>query len=63
VKTVLLISLLALARKLIILDPHEFTSGQLTGLAAMTIALGITYWLMRERDDRLLGTFPADTHE
>ncbi|HZV61016.1 MAG TPA: phosphate-starvation-inducible PsiE family protein [Methylophilaceae bacterium] len=54
VKTVLLIALLALTRKFIILDLHEITSGQLIGLAAVTLALGVSYWLMRERDDRLL---------
>jgi uncharacterized membrane protein (DUF373 family) len=55
-KMVLLISLLALARKFIILDVTETTPNQLFGLAAVTLALGITYWLIRERDDRL---FPS----
>jgi uncharacterized membrane protein (DUF373 family) len=50
-KTVLLISLLAMARRFIILDPTA-TSAELLGLAAVTLALGGTYWLMRERDDR-----------
>jgi uncharacterized membrane protein (DUF373 family) len=50
-KTVLLISLLAMARRFIILDPTT-TSTELLGLAAVTLALGGTYWLMRERDDR-----------
>lgn len=52
-KVVLLIAILALARKFIILDLHETSPGQLLGLAAVTLALGATYWLMRERDDRL----------
>jgi uncharacterized membrane protein (DUF373 family) len=52
-KVIILIALLALARKLIIMDLHEVTAGQLLGLAALTLALGIIYWLMRERDDRL----------
>jgi uncharacterized membrane protein (DUF373 family) len=50
---VLLIALLALARKFIILDLHETTAEQLLGLAAITLVLGVTYWLLRERDDRL----------
>lgn len=54
-KVILLIALLALARKLIVLDMHEVTAEQMIGLAAITLALGITYWLMRERDDRLTG--------
>jgi uncharacterized membrane protein (DUF373 family) len=52
-KVVLLIALLAVARKFIILDVRETTPGYLFGLAAITFALGATYWLMRERDDRL----------
>jgi len=52
-KVVLLIALLALARKFIILDLHEVDAGQLLGLAAITLVLGIAYWLLRERDDRI----------
>ena len=54
-KVVLLIALLAMARKFIILDLHEVTPGHLLGLAAITLVLGIAYWLMRERDDRFAG--------
>lgn len=50
-KVVLLIALLALARKLIVLDLKEHDATELIGLAAITLALGITYWLLRERDD------------
>jgi uncharacterized membrane protein (DUF373 family) len=52
-KVVLLIALLALARKFIILDLHETSAAHLLGLAAVTLVLGITYWLLRERDDRI----------
>jgi len=48
-RIVLLISLLALARKFIILDLRETTPGQLIALAAVTLALVITYWLWRDR--------------
>src|ERR1700704_2705208 len=51
-KIVLLIALLAIARKFIILDLSSVDAAQLLGLAAITLALGITYWLLRERDDR-----------
>ncbi len=51
-KTVLLISLLAMARRFIIMDLSEASSLELLGLATVTLALGGTYWLMRERDDR-----------
>lgn len=51
-KVVLLIALLALARKFIILDLKEVGPGELLGLAAITLVLGATYWLIRERDER-----------
>lgn len=59
VKTVLLIALLALSRKFIVLDVHTTSSPTIAALAGATLALGIVYWLLRERDDRLamsLGT-------
>lgn len=52
VKTVLLIGLLALARKFIILDPAETSPEKIAALGAATLALGAVYWLMRERDDK-----------
>ena len=58
VKTVLLIALLALSRKFIILEP-DISPGKLAALAATTLALGVTYWLLRERDDRLAGQAAA----
>ncbi|MFZ5658231.1 MAG: phosphate-starvation-inducible PsiE family protein [Pseudomonadota bacterium] len=54
VKTVILIALLALSRKFIILDLHETDALMLIALAAVTLALGAVYWMMRERDDRHL---------
>jgi uncharacterized membrane protein (DUF373 family) len=54
-KVVLLIALLALARKFIVLEVHEYAAQELFALAATTLALGITYWLLRDRDDRVAG--------
>jgi len=51
-KVVLLIALLAMARKFIILDLGAVSGEQLLGLAAITLVVGVVYWLMRERDDR-----------
>ena len=51
-KIVLLIALLALARKFILLDLKETTSPELLGLAAVTLAIGASYWLVREQEDR-----------
>jgi uncharacterized membrane protein (DUF373 family) len=58
-KTVLLIALLASARRFIILEITTASSTELFGLAAGTLALGIVYWLMRDRDDRG-GNLPAE---
>jgi len=41
----------AVARKFIVLDIRDATTGYLLGLAAITLALGATYRLMRERSD------------
>ena len=51
-KTVLLISLLTMARRFIIMDLTAASSVGLLGLAAVTLALGATCSLMRERDGR-----------
>ena len=59
VKTVVLISILALARKFIILNieakPKATIVNAGVALGFAVIALGIVYWLMRERDDRSAG--------
>jgi uncharacterized membrane protein (DUF373 family) len=49
---VLLIALLALARKFIVLDLRTVSTTELLGLAAATLALGATYWLIRRPHDR-----------
>jgi uncharacterized membrane protein (DUF373 family) len=50
VKTVVLIALIALSRKFVILDP-DTSPGNIAALAGAILALGIVYWLIRERDD------------
>ena len=52
-RMVILIALLALARKVIVVDLVAAAPAALVALAALTLALGVTYWLMRERDDRV----------
>ncbi len=59
VKTVILIGLIALARKFVILEP-EASPGKIAALAGATLALGATYWLLRERDDRTAGESSDD---
>ncbi|MDO8827687.1 phosphate-starvation-inducible PsiE family protein [Methylophaga sp.] len=53
VKTVVLIALIALSRKFVILDPDETGPAKIAALAGAAVAMGIVYWLLRERDDRL----------
>jgi uncharacterized membrane protein (DUF373 family) len=53
VKTVVLIALLALSRKFVILDTKAIEPATIAALAGATLALGVVYWLLRERDDRL----------
>lgn len=50
VKTVVLIALLALARKFIILDATKTEPLTIIGLAVAIIALGAVHWLVRDQD-------------
>jgi uncharacterized membrane protein (DUF373 family) len=52
VRSVLLIALLAVVRKLIILDLAHTEWVQLLALAAAIMALGCAYWLVRDQDRR-----------
>jgi len=54
VKTVVLIALIALSRKFVILDSGATAPSTIAALAGATVALGAVYWLLRERDDRML---------
>jgi uncharacterized membrane protein (DUF373 family) len=52
VRTVVLIALLAIVRKLLILDLNSAEAQQLFALAAAILALGGVYWLIRDQDRR-----------
>jgi uncharacterized membrane protein (DUF373 family) len=52
VRTVILIAMLAVVRKLIILDLTTTNAPQLFALAAAMLALGGIYWLARYQDQR-----------
>jgi uncharacterized membrane protein (DUF373 family) len=52
VRTVLLIALLAIVRKLMIIDLSATEAQQVFALAAAILALGAVYWLVREQDRR-----------
>jgi uncharacterized membrane protein (DUF373 family) len=49
---VILIAMLAIVRKLIILDVATTNAAQLFGLAAAILSLGGVYWLVRDQDRR-----------
>jgi uncharacterized membrane protein (DUF373 family) len=59
VRTVLLIALLAIVRKLMILDLATTDAPELFALAAAVLALGAVFWLVREQDRRDTAA-PAD---
>jgi len=52
VKTVILLAMLAVVRKLIILDLHAEQPMQVFALGAASLALGAVYWLVRDQDRR-----------
>lgn len=52
-EVILLIALLAIARKFIILDIEKTSAEVMFGLAAIALTLGIIYWLLRECDNSL----------
>ncbi len=51
VKTVVLIAILAISRKMIILDAKATAPMTLFSLAAILIALGCVYWFIKEEDE------------
>ncbi|ARW11962.1 hypothetical protein APT_10198 (plasmid) [Acetobacter pasteurianus NBRC 101655] len=53
VRTIVLIALLAVARKFILLDLNKVSAMELFALSAAVLALGIVYWLVREQDARV----------
>lgn len=55
VRTIMLIALLAIARKFIILDLSETESSKIAALAGAALALGAVHWLVRDQDRRELG--------
>jgi|DewCreStandDraft_4_1066084.scaffolds.fasta_scaffold00080_19 uncharacterized membrane protein (DUF373 family) len=53
VRVMVLLALLAILRKLIILDLAETEAGKVLALAAVLVGLGAVYWAVREQDRRL----------
>jgi len=61
VRAVILIALLAIVRKLIILDIKSTEATQLLALAAAVLALGGAYWLIQDQDRRRAAARAAST--
>ncbi|MGC9270796.1 phosphate-starvation-inducible PsiE family protein [Acidiphilium sp.] len=53
VRSIILIAMLAMARKFIILDIGTAEEGELFGLSAAILSLGVVYWMVRDQDRRL----------
>jgi uncharacterized membrane protein (DUF373 family) len=51
-QAVILIAQLAVARKVIVTEFYEMPPASVAATAGLVLALGITYWLIRERDAR-----------
>ncbi len=49
IQLVVATALMAIARKVIVLDLTKLTADYLLGIAAVVIALGITYWLITKK--------------
>jgi uncharacterized membrane protein (DUF373 family) len=54
IRSVVMITLLAICRKVIILDLRETDTSQVFALAAAILALGVVYWLIRDSDQRFV---------
>jgi uncharacterized membrane protein (DUF373 family) len=54
IRSVVMIALLAICRKVIILDLRETDTSQVFGLATAILALGVVYWLIRDSDQRFV---------
>jgi uncharacterized membrane protein (DUF373 family) len=59
-RTVILIAMLAIVRKLLIIDLSATDAFHLFALSAAVLALGAVYWLVREQDRREVAHRRAD---
>ena len=49
VKIVVLIAIIALARKFLVMDPKEFEPMMIAAFALVTLSLGVVYWLLAKK--------------
>ena len=50
VKIIILIAIIALARKFLVLDPKDYDAGIMAAYALIALSLGIIYWLLSKRE-------------
>jgi len=50
VKIVVLIAIIALARKFLVLDPKEYDAAIMAAYGFIALALGVIYWLLSKRE-------------
>ena len=53
VEFIILVAIIAIARKAIVWDFKKYTTEELISLAIMTVALGITYFLVKKADIKI----------
>lgn len=51
VKIVVLIAIIALARKFLVMDANEFGATMIAAFALVTLALGVVYWLLSRKHE------------
>lgn len=57
-EAVLVVAMIAVARKIVVLDPKEMPGGALLGIAAVMLALTLGYYLVRRSHWRTAGPTP-----
>ena len=62
-RVVILIALLALARKVVILDVQDLTPAVVMSLGILAFSLGATYWLIREANRGAPGVVVPESRE
>ncbi len=63
VEFIILVAIIAIARKAIVWDFKKYTTEELISLAIMTVALGITYFLVKKANVKLKVNHNSDSKE
>ena len=63
VEFIILVAIIAIARKAIVWDFKEYTTEELISLALMTVALGVTYFLVKRADIKIKIKQNSDSKE